>query len=60
MALFLADAAREKWDMNLFFYDSCFDKIDKCELITDGCGGRTFQDSGGTMSHRHDFMGVER
>lgn len=24
------------------FYDSCFDKIDKCELITDGCGGRTF------------------
>lgn len=36
--------------MNLFFYDSCFDKIDKCELITDGCGGRTFQDSGGTMA----------
>ena len=46
--------------MNLFSHDSYFDKIDKCELITDGCGGRTFRDSGGAMSHRHDFMGVER
>lgn len=60
MALFLADAARGKMDMNLFFMIHVLIKLISVNLSLDGCGGRTVRDSGGTMSHRHDFMGVER